>query len=474
MAKWFEVDRRGLADIAKRRGVHFIVTEPIQNALDEDVTRVEITLEAVEGRPLVDLTVEDDSPDGFRDLADSYMMFRSSYKLDDPEKRGRFNVGEKLLLAVAQEARITSTTGSVIFGPKGRTTGRKRTEAGSVLTARLRMTRDELADAEAIVRRLIVPHEIEVNFNGTRLPIRHAIGQGDATLGTEVRGEEGGFRFVTRKTELRMYELEEGETAHLYEMGIPIDEIACPWHVDVQQKVPMSLDRGSVRHGYRETVQAAAAEIMAEAMTESESQEPWVAKALEVIDDDEKVRTLTKRRFGEKAVIFDPSNPEANREALNAGYRIVHGGELNKRAWRSVRGAEALQPAGRVFEGGRVRTSPDGVPPIPRGEWTDEMRQAAEVAVAFALHACDVHADVDFFDEGGLGFAAMCGGHRLAFNVGVPEVREMIERPYSNRAEFDALLIHECAHFRVKDHLVKDFYEECCRIGARMYDFVRP
>ena len=99
--QWFKVDTRGLAEIAKRRGVAFIVTEPIQNAWDERSSRVEVTLTPVPGVPLVDLRVADDSPDGFRDLADSYMMFRRSYKLANPEQRGRFNVGEKLLLSVA-------------------------------------------------------------------------------------------------------------------------------------------------------------------------------------------------------------------------------------------------------------------------------------------------------------------------------------------------------------------------------------
>ena len=37
---WFQVDRKGLAEIARRRGMAFIITEPIQNAWDEDVKQV--------------------------------------------------------------------------------------------------------------------------------------------------------------------------------------------------------------------------------------------------------------------------------------------------------------------------------------------------------------------------------------------------------------------------------------------------
>ena len=47
---WFEVDRAGLAEVARRRGMAFIVTEPIQNAWDENVSRVDVTLKAVTGK----------------------------------------------------------------------------------------------------------------------------------------------------------------------------------------------------------------------------------------------------------------------------------------------------------------------------------------------------------------------------------------------------------------------------------------
>ena len=47
---WFQVDRKGLADIARRRGMAFIITEPIQNAWDEDVKAVSITLTPGVGR----------------------------------------------------------------------------------------------------------------------------------------------------------------------------------------------------------------------------------------------------------------------------------------------------------------------------------------------------------------------------------------------------------------------------------------
>ena len=207
-------------------------------------------------------------------------MFRTSYKLANPEQRGRFNIGEKLLLAVAERARITSTTGSVIFGPKGRTTGRTKTEAGSVLTARLRMTREEHQEALRLAETLIPPEGIDTILNGRLLPSRAPLAESERRLSTEVQSEEGGFRWTTRKASVRIYAPLEGETPHLYEMGIPIDTVDCPWHIEIGQKVPLAIDRGSVRFGYQTEIERAAAEIMAKQITEEQASEGWVADAL--------------------------------------------------------------------------------------------------------------------------------------------------------------------------------------------------
>ena len=68
--QWFDVDRDGLGKQAEEMGRGRLIGELVQNALDEDgVTKIAITLALVPGRPLADLTVEDDSPEGFRDGA---------------------------------------------------------------------------------------------------------------------------------------------------------------------------------------------------------------------------------------------------------------------------------------------------------------------------------------------------------------------------------------------------------------------
>ncbi len=474
---WFEIDRRGLAEIAKRRGMAFIVTEPVQNSWDEESTLIQFQLDPVEGKPRARLTVRDDSPDGFRDLADSYRMFRTSYKLKNPEQRGRFNLGEKLLLAVAHRARIVTTTGSVIFSEKGRTTGRTKTDVGSVLQAELRMTRNEIKEALDFALTMIPPPGKRTVINGKTLPSRTYLAQDEHRLETEIEGENGAFSYSRRLTQVRTYKPLEGETPHLYEMGIPVDEIDCAWHVEVMQKVPLSIDRSSVRFGYLDRAARIATEIMAKEkmLTEDDARAPFAAKALEYMEDDDAVREVIVRRFGQNAVVFDPSAPESNKLALDAGFEVVHSGSLSRTAWTAVRRAEALKPAGRVFDDGTLSVGMSGEPPITRADWTEQMEALVRYCAAFGEHVCAHTLAVSFYDVRSNDFAAACGHGELLLNVASSQIKsglEAVDSWKSDRYEqIDQLLIHEYAHVKVDDHLTHDFHRECCRIGARLRSF---
>ena len=90
--QWFDVSKAGLGKQAEEHGKGRLIGELIQNGLDEaGVTQIAVALALVPGRPLADLTVEDDSPEGFRDLSHAYTLFAESYKRGNPEQRGQFN-----------------------------------------------------------------------------------------------------------------------------------------------------------------------------------------------------------------------------------------------------------------------------------------------------------------------------------------------------------------------------------------------
>jgi hypothetical protein len=82
----------------------------VSNAWDEDITKVEVTL----SRPENDqswLRVIDNSLTGWSDLSHSHTMFAESTKKGKSDKRGRFNAGEKDVLALAIEAKLTRSKG---------------------------------------------------------------------------------------------------------------------------------------------------------------------------------------------------------------------------------------------------------------------------------------------------------------------------------------------------------------------------
>src|SRR5437763_12002266 len=138
--QWFDVDKSGLGKQAEQHGKGRLVGELVQNALDEaGVTQIAVTLAPVPGRPLADLTVEDDSPEGFRDLAHAYTLFAESYKRGNPEQRGQFNLGEKMVLAVCESASISTTKGTVVFDrDEGRIEKpRQKRDCGSIFQGRI-------------------------------------------------------------------------------------------------------------------------------------------------------------------------------------------------------------------------------------------------------------------------------------------------------------------------------------------------
>ena len=111
---------------------------------------MDILFEPIPNKALAYLRVEDDSPDGFQELHHAYTIFAESYKKTNPEKRGRFNLGEKLVLSICESATISTTTGTVEFLADGRRTvsTRRKRPQGSVFGGRLHLTREQVGEAE--------------------------------------------------------------------------------------------------------------------------------------------------------------------------------------------------------------------------------------------------------------------------------------------------------------------------------------
>src|ERR1700677_3827639 len=206
--QWFDVDKSGLSKQAEEQAKGRLIGELVQNALDEaGVTRIDITLALVPGRPLADLTVADHTHEGFCDLAHAYTLFAPSYKRGNPEQRGQFNLGEKMVLAVCESASISTTKGTVVFDPdEGRIEKpRQKRQRGSVFQGRIKMTREEYPQVCDYLRSLLLPDNPTVTFNGERLLPRKSLHKFEASLETMAADKNGVMRSRARKTVVKSY-----------------------------------------------------------------------------------------------------------------------------------------------------------------------------------------------------------------------------------------------------------------------------
>lgn len=466
-ATWFEVDKEGLAKLLAKRGKGFVVNELIQNAWDTRAKRVTVTLEAVPGRPLATLVVEDDDPDGFQDLRHAFTLFAESGKKSDPEKRGRFNLGEKLVIAVCEEASVVTTKGGVRFGRDGRHALRSKTEHGSIFTATLRMTREELDEVNAAVRRLIPPTGVETIFNGTPLPGRVPIAHVYCILPTEISDAEGFLRRSERQTVVEIHDTLEGEEASVYEMGIPIVATGDRWHYNVMQKVPLNSDRDNVTPAYLARLRTAVLNETHRFISTEDATEEWVREASgnENASKAAVEKTITLR-FGNRRVIADPSDPEGTKRAVAEGYTVIQPGSLSASEWRNVKRDAVALPAGQVTPSPKpYSANGDPLKLLHESDWTDGMKRVAAYAQDLGQELIGHAITVQIAREVTWPYSATYGSGELTFNLG------KLGHDWFNAGpceEVDKLLLHEYAHEYESDHLSHLFHRAICKLGAKL------
>lgn len=499
---WFEIDRKGLARLLERRGLAFVIFELLQNSWDEQgASSVEVTLAAGQTRGRSVLRVVDNAPEGFRRLSDAWTLFATSYKAGNPVQRGRYNLGEKLVLALCDEASITSTKGAVVFDGSGRRTIKSKTAAGTVFEAVIRMTAEQRAEALAAVKRAIPPDTVKTIINGEVLARPEVKGKFHGTLLTEYADEDGVLRRTRRATDVAIYEPPEGDEGWIYEMGIPIVETGDRWSYDVGQKVPQSLERDGVPPSFLRQLRTEALNNLHNQVTTDDANETWVRDAASDQNCSEDAFTaVLDRRYGKDRVLADPSDPEATKRAMAAGHTIVYGNQLTQGERDRVRtlrteGRDPILPAGQskfatkpVFGNGEKQ-----IRIIKPEDYTEGQKRVVQYshAAARALIGMDIQILVvneattpmlacyrKSADAFGLGEdnplrALFTGEPRLIYNLGRLGKAWFEDASPKGLEEVHDLLIHELGHQFSGDHLADAYHDALCRLGARLAGLMR-
>lgn len=468
---WLDIDVKGFAQTLTDKGVARIVMEPIANALDTEATT--ITVDWSWEHSYLTLEVVDDDPTGFSRLADAYTLFAPSIRKGDASKRGRFSLGEKELIAICVASRhgflsICSTTGTVLFDQSGRHESREKTQAGTILRAKVRMTVSDLTAFENLLGLLLVPPTVQMSINcqvvASVQPFSVVSG---VLLDTVTTNDEGELVRTKRQTNIEVFDVPDYQTPMVFELGVPVVEHDGKFHVNVLQKVPLNRDRDNITPAYRRALNAAVVEVVASSLTTEDVNKSWVR---DVIPDmpDAVAKDLFVKRFGEKTVIYDPTDIEASKRLQDEGYTVIYGRSLSADEHHVVRATGVFKPAGQVRPSG-VKMSPGGKPPIDPSQWTPAMTALATYSTNVAKFLLDEHVDVrvQFYNISRSGWAG-CADREgfLAFNIGTLG-RAWVESP--KQEAVDALLLHELVHVAgINDHFSDRFYNTLARFGAKL------
>lgn len=466
MAKgWFEVDKAGLRSLVAGKPKSFVLRELFQNAWDEPGV-TEVTVRTGKHGRDVAIIVIDDAPEGFVNLSHAFTLFADTRKRTNPEQRGRFNLGEKTILALCHYAKIVTTKGGVHFLSNGQRKGlREKRQRGSQVELVLPMTSEEYAEMLDEVRRYLPPAGITTKIDGRILSQREPLKRIPARLETEIAHENNGekiLRRVQRDTTIEVYEVCPSEKGTLYEMGLPICETDDQYHYNVMQKVPLALDRETVPAAYLRAVRAHVLNAMIDQVETEDASQNWVRDACaDKRIAPEALKQVVEKRFGDKVVAFTPGDTRGYDEAIRHGYRVVCPAELSKEEWGKIRETELIQSTRERFPIDFI-----AVDEIPQEEWTPEQKRTAEFVKFLAEETLGTIITVRICDSAKVDAVAEYNRltHWLEFNRAKIQNSAWKQPAQSPMLE---LLIHEIAHER-GGHFEDSYHKALCEIAAKL------
>ena len=454
MKNRFEVSTEGMRLLHDGRPLWQLVKELIANCWDEKITECKVYINKLH-RGVIQIIVEDDG-NGFSDITDAYTLMSPTPKRSNANVRGRFNIGEKELLSIARDATI-ETVGHTVEFPigGGRKIKRNKREQGTRILVTVKGKQNEIAETHEMLKNFIPPVNVEYivgsNFNEVHSIVerRNSIVQTKAVLPTvKAVSIKEPIRNISQETKIDVYD-PKCEKGAIYEMGIFIQYHDMPFDVDINQKVPLPPNRDVVSNAYLQDIYAEVLAVTTDRLTEDNVSESWVQIAVEdkKRTSDETVQAVFDLKIGDKTVMSNPFDAQANEDAHLAGYDLIRPQSLSTEE-RSRFQDIGLETSTARF--GRERQD-IGADPKPV-KVTEDMENVASYAkwlsMAFFGFACEVR----FIRNEQYPVQATYGGKMLTFNMGQLRRKWFVTNDGQPTVAQTELILHELAHEAHSEH----------------------
>jgi hypothetical protein len=425
---WFEVDHKGMRELHSGRESWQVIKELVSNSFDEEsASECHVTLHSITDRR-AKLTVRDNGK-GFANIKDAWTLMAHTPKRAKPTVRGRFNIGEKELLCTARSATILTSGYKITFTENGRRIAKHNTD-GTTITAVLYLGSRQVETAITALERILPPKEITYTINGKVIPHKIPDKIIESLLETVI-WKDGIESHPHRQTQVEIYYNDNW----LYEMGIPVQPIECPYGVNVLQKIPMPPNRDVVKDTYLQDIYTTVLNLMSpEVQNPSDT---WVHTAIEDKDiKPEAVKNIITKRYGDKVVLWS-QDPRANDKARLAGYEVVHGRTLSGAERNALTDLADVQYSSEAFPT-NFKTSEV----IPQEKWTEGMIHTVEYAKYLHRLLLGQDLTVDFISDMQISASASYGRGYLSLNK-VHLGNDWFDKVTPNMT---GLLLHEFAH----------------------------
>ncbi len=335
-SNWFEISNEGWRRMNAGRPLSSLLKEGIQNSFDEDVSEVSLQVGPQE------IVIEDDAPSGFAHEKLVYTVFLTA-KDDSPTKRGRKGRGLKELISAMDSASVETIGSTIHFDERGRMVvdnGRRR---GTRIVLRRRTPPAEVDSTLQDLSLIIPPKGVTLRINQRRVkPPRLHLILWDCLLETVVirRGVE---RILERTTRVELFHPRRGETPHLFEMGIPVEELNVPWHVDVQQRLPLADHRESVSDHYKMILKSLLLEsLIGQWLDRKALRAEWVDEVLgRQMVSDRALEQYVARVFPRDALLGGADR--VNDRARQLGGNVVDAGAMPRGVYAAL--VRVMEPA---------------------------------------------------------------------------------------------------------------------------------